>query len=116
QAYDFRHLSQEMGVRLQMGGSDQWGNIVNGMELTRRKDGVEVFGLTTPLLTTADGAKMGKTAAGAVWLNEAQLPNYDFWQYWRNADDRDVGRFLRLFTDLPLDEITRLEALQGAEI
>jgi tyrosyl-tRNA synthetase len=116
QAYDFRHLSQEMGVRLQMGGSDQWGNIVNGMELTRRKDGVEVFGLTTPLLTTADGAKMGKTAAGAVWLNEAQLPSYDFWQYWRNADDRDVGRFLRLFTDLPLDEIARLEALQGAEI
>jgi tyrosyl-tRNA synthetase len=99
-----------------MGGSDQWGNIVNGVELTRRMDGVEVFGLTTPLLTTADGGKMGKTAAGAVWLNEDQLPSYDFWQYWRNADDRDVGRFLRLFTDLPLDEIARLEALEGAEI
>ena len=105
-----------MGVRLQMGGSDQWGNIVNGVELGRRMDGAELFGLTTPLLTTADGAKMGKTAAGAVWLNEAQLPAYDFWQYWRNADDRDVGRFLKLFTDLPLDEIARLEALEGSEI
>ena len=116
QGYDFRHLSQEMAVRLQMGGSDQWGNIVNGVELGRRMDGTELFGLTTPLLTTADGAKMGKTAAGAVWLNEAQLPSYDFWQYWRNADDRDVGKFLRLFTDLPLEEIARLEALSGAEI
>ncbi len=116
QGYDFRHLSKTMGVRLQMGGSDQWGNIVNGMELGRRMDGTELFGLTTPLLTTADGAKMGKTAAGAVWLNEDQLPAYDFWQYWRNVDDRDVGRFLRLFTDLPLDEIARLEALEGAEI
>lgn len=116
QAYDFRHLAREHGVRLQMGGSDQWGNIVNGVELGRRMDGEELFGLTTPLLTTADGAKMGKTAAGAVWLNEAQLPAYDFWQYWRNVDDRDVGRFLRLFTDLPLDEIARLEALQGAEV
>jgi len=116
QGYDFRHLSREMGVRLQMGGSDQWGNIVNGVELGRRMDGAELYGLTTPLLTTADGAKMGKTAAGAVWLNEAQLPSYDFWQYWRNADDRDVGRFLRLFTDLPLDEVVRLEALEGAEI
>ncbi|MFC3099479.1 tyrosine--tRNA ligase [Altererythrobacter lauratis] len=116
QGYDFRHLAHEMGVRLQMGGSDQWGNIINGVELTRRMDGVEVFGLTTPLLTTADGAKMGKTAAGAVWLNEEQLPAYDFWQYWRNVDDRDVGRFLKLFTDLPLDEIARLEALQGSEI
>ena len=116
QGYDFRHLAQEMGVRLQMGGSDQWGNIVNGMELGRRMDGSELFGLTTPLLTTADGGKMGKTAAGAVWLNEAQLPNYDFWQYWRNVDDRDVGRFLRLFTDLPLDEISRLEALGGSDI
>jgi tyrosyl-tRNA synthetase len=105
-----------MGVRLQMGGSDQWGNIVNGVELGRRMDGAELYGLTTPLLTTADGAKMGKTAAGAVWLNEAQLPAYDFWQFWRNADDRDVGRFLRLFTDLPLGEIARLEALEGAEI
>ncbi|MGN6500745.1 MAG: tyrosine--tRNA ligase [Tsuneonella sp.] len=116
QGYDFRHLSRDLGVRLQMGGSDQWGNIVNGIELTRRMDGQEVFGLTTPLLTTADGAKMGKTAAGAVWLNEDQLPAYDFWQYWRNVDDRDVGRFLRLFTDLPLAEIARLEALEGAEI
>jgi tyrosyl-tRNA synthetase len=116
QGYDFRHLARNAGVRLQMGGSDQWGNIVNGMELTRRMDGVEVYGVTTPLLTTADGAKMGKTAQGAVWLNEAQLPSYDFWQYWRNADDRDVGRFLRLFTDLPLDEVARLEALEGAAI
>ncbi|GAB4485677.1 MAG: tyrosine--tRNA ligase [Erythrobacter tepidarius] len=116
QGYDFRYLSKEFDVRLQMGGSDQWGNIVNGIELGRRMDGVELFGLTTPLLTTASGAKMGKTAAGAVWLNEDQLPSYDFWQYWRNVDDADVGRFLRLFTDLPLDEIARLEALQGAEI
>ena len=116
QGYDFRHLAKDMGVRLQMGGSDQWGNIVNGMELGRRMDGAELFGLTTPLLTTADGAKMGKTAAGAVWLNEAQLPAYDFWQYWRNVDDRDVGRFAKLFTDLPLDEIARLEALEGSEI
>ncbi len=116
QGYDFRHLACELGVRLQMGGSDQWGNIVNGIELGRRMDGAELFGLTTPLLTTADGAKMGKTAAGAVWLNEDQLPAYDFWQYWRNVDDRDVGKFLRLFTDLPLDEIKRLETLEGAEI
>jgi tyrosyl-tRNA synthetase len=116
QGYDFRHLSRDMGVRLQMGGSDQWGNIVNGIELGRRMDGTELFGLTTPLLTTADGAKMGKTAAGAVWLNEEQLPAYDFWQYWRNVDDRDVGKFLRLFTDLPLGEIARLEALEGADI
>jgi tyrosyl-tRNA synthetase len=116
QGYDFRHLAQEKQVRLQMGGSDQWGNIVNGVELSRRMDGVEVFGLTTPLLTTADGTKMGKTAAGAVWLNEDALPAYDFWQYWRNVDDRDVGRFLRLFTDLPVEEIVRLESLQGSEI
>jgi tyrosyl-tRNA synthetase len=116
QGYDFRHLAKDMGVRLQMGGSDQWGNIVNGVELTRRMDGVEVFGLTTPLVTTADGAKMGKTAAGAVWLNESQLPSYDFWQYWRNVDDRDVGRFLRLFTDVPLAEVVRLESLEGSEI
>jgi tyrosyl-tRNA synthetase len=116
QGYDFRHLAKNAGVRLQMGGSDQWGNIVNGIELSRRMDGTEVFGVTTPLLTTADGAKMGKTAAGAVWLNDDALPAYDFWQYWRNADDRDVGKFLRLFTDLPLDEIARLEALEGAEI
>jgi tyrosyl-tRNA synthetase len=116
QAYDFRELSQRYGCRLQMGGSDQWGNIVNGIELTRRMDGVEVFGVTTPLLTTADGAKMGKTMSGAIWLNEDALPAYDFWQYWRNTDDRDVARFLKLFTDLPLDEISRLEELQGAEI
>ena len=116
QGYDFRHLSEEMGVRLQMGGSDQWGNIVNGVELTRRMDGVEVFGLTTPLITRADGTKMGKSVSGAVWLNEEQLPSYDFWQYWRNVDDRDVGKFLRLFTDVPLDEIARLEKLEGSEI
>ncbi|OYW46776.1 MAG: tyrosine--tRNA ligase [Novosphingobium sp. 12-63-9] len=116
QAYDFRELALTQGCRLQMGGSDQWGNIVNGIELTRRMESREVFGLTTPLLTTADGAKMGKTAAGAVWLNEDALPAYDFWQYWRNVDDRDVGRFLRLFTDLPLDEVARLETLSGSEI
>ena len=116
QAYDFRELNQRYGCRLQMGGSDQWGNIVNGIELTRRMDSQEVFGFTTPLLTTANGAKMGKTLDGAVWLNEDMLPAYDFWQYWRNADDRDVGRFLRLFTDIPLDEIERLERLEGAEI
>jgi tyrosyl-tRNA synthetase len=116
QGYDFRHLSHETGVRLQMGGSDQWGNIVNGIELGRRMDGAALFGVTTPLLTTASGAKMGKTAEGAVWLNDDALPAHDFWQYWRNSDDRDVGKFLRLFTDLPLDEIARLEALQGAEI
>ena len=116
QGYDYRHLARTLGVRLQMGGSDQWGNIINGIELTRRMDGQEVFGVTTPLLTTADGAKMGKSAAGAVWLNEDALPAYDFWQYWRNADDRDVGKFLRLFTDLPLAEIARLETLEGSEI
>jgi len=116
QAYDFLELSRRAGCRLQMGGSDQWGNIVNGVELSRRMDGTEVFGLTTPLLTTADGAKMGKTVSGAVWLHEDQLPTFDYWQYWRNVDDRDVGRFLRLFTDLPLPEIARLEALGGAEV
>jgi tyrosyl-tRNA synthetase len=116
QAYDFRELSRRFGCRLQMGGSDQWGNIVNGIELTRRVDGVEVYGVTTPLITTADGGKMGKTMSGAVWLHEDQLPGYDYWQFWRNTHDADVGRFLRLFTDLPLDEIARLEALQGAEI
>ena len=116
QGYDFRHLHQTMGVRLQMGGSDQWGNIVNGVELARRMDGAEVFGLTTPLITKADGSKMGKSVSGAVWLNPAQLPDYDYWQFWRNVDDRDVGKFLRLFTDLPLDEIARLEALPGAGI
>ncbi|MBB3475104.1 tyrosine--tRNA ligase [Sphingomonas sp. BK345] len=116
QGYDFRELARRQGVRLQMGGSDQWGNIVNGVELARRMDGTEVYGVTTPLLTTADGQKMGKTVAGAVWLHEDQLPHFDYWQFWRNTDDRDVGRFLRLFTDLPLDEIARLEALEGAEI
>jgi tyrosyl-tRNA synthetase len=116
QGYDFRHLCQNMDVRLQMGGSDQWGNIVNGVELSRRMDGAEVFGLTTPLITKSDGTKMGKSVSGAIWLNEAQLPAYDYWQFWRNSDDSDVGKFLRLFTDLPLNEIVRLEALQGAEI
>src|SRR5690348_13271593 len=116
QAYDFLELSQRVGCRLQLGGSDQWGNIVNGIELTRRIDGTEVYGVTTPLITTADGAKMGKTAAGAVWLSDALLSPYDYWQFWRNADDVDVGRFLKLFTDLPLDEIDRLERLAGAEI
>jgi tyrosyl-tRNA synthetase len=116
QGYDFRHLSKTMGVRLQMGGSDQWGNIINGMELARRMDGAEVFGLTTPLITKADGSKMGKSVSGAVWLNREQLPDYDYWQFWRNTDDRDVGKFLRLFTDLPLDEIERLESLAGSEI
>ena len=116
QAYDFLELSRRAGCRLQLGGSDQWGNIVNGVELSRRMDGTEVFGVTTPLITTADGAKMGKTMAGAVWLHEDQLATHDYWQFWRNTDDRDVGRFLRLFTDLPLDAIARLEALQGAEI
>jgi tyrosyl-tRNA synthetase len=116
QAYDFLELSRRAGCRLQMGGSDQWGNIVNGIELARRMDAREVYGITTPLLTTADGVKMGKTVSGAVWLHEDQLPHYDYWQFWRNTDDRDVGRFLRLFTDIPLDEIARLEALSGAEI
>ncbi|UUL83596.1 tyrosine--tRNA ligase [Sphingomonas qomolangmaensis] len=116
QAYDFLELSRRAECRLQMGGSDQWGNIVNGVELARRVDSTEVYGLTTPLITTADGGKMGKTMAGAVWLNPEQLSAYDYWQFWRNTDDRDVGRFLRLFTDLPLDEIARLEALGGAEI
>ena len=116
QAYDFLELSRRAGCRLQMGGSDQWGNIVNGIELARRIDAQEVFGLTTPLITTADGAKMGKTAAGAVWLNEDQLSAYDYWQFWRNTHDSDVGKFLRLFTDLPLDRIAELETLEGAEI
>ncbi|UZK67129.1 tyrosine--tRNA ligase [Sphingomonas sp. M1-B02] len=116
QAYDFLELSRRAGCRLQMGGSDQWGNIVNGIELSRRVDATEVFGVTTPLITTADGGKMGKTMSGAVWLNEDQLSHFDYWQFWRNTDDRDVGRFLRLFTDLPLDEIARLESLEGAGI
>jgi tyrosyl-tRNA synthetase len=121
QAYDFLELSRRTGCRLQMGGSDQWGNIINGVELCRRADGTEVFAVTTPLITTADGGKMGKTAQGAVWLNAQgpegyRLSAYDYWQFWRNTADADVGRFMRLFTDLPLDEIARLEALEGAEI
>jgi len=116
QAYDFLELSRRAGCRAQFGGSDQWGNIVNGIELGRRIDGTELFGVTTPLITTADGAKMGKTAQGAVWLDEQLLSPYDYWQFWRNTADADVGRFLRLFTDLPLDVIARLEALPGAEI
>lgn len=116
QAYDFLELSRRFACRLQMGGSDQWGNIVNGVELARRVDGTQVFGLTTPLLTNADGSKMGKTVGGAVWLNADQLSDFDYWQFWRNTDDRDVGTRLRLFTDLPLDEIERLEALEGAGI
>jgi tyrosyl-tRNA synthetase len=116
QAYDFVELYRRFGCRLQMGGSDQWGNIVNGIELGRRTDGVELFGLTTALLTTASGAKMGKTASGAVWLNPDMLSPYDYWQYWRNTEDADVGRFLKLFTEVPLDEIDRLASLQGAEL
>ena len=116
QAYDFLELSRRAGCRLQMGGSDQWGNIVNGIELARRVDGTELYGVTTPLITTADGAKMGKTAQGAVWLNGGMLSPYDYWQFWRNAADADVGKFLRLFTDIPLHEINRLESLPGAEI
>jgi len=116
QAYDFVELHRRYGCRLQMGGSDQWGNIVNGVELGRRMDQAELFGLTQPLITTASGAKMGKTAQGAVWLNPDMLSPFEYWQYWRNAEDSDVGRFLKIFTDLPLDEIARLEGLQGAEI
>ncbi|MGE3141694.1 MAG: tyrosine--tRNA ligase [Hyphomonadaceae bacterium] len=116
QAYDFTVLAERHGCRLQMGGSDQWGNIVNGVELGRRMHGQELFGLTTPLLTTASGAKMGKTASGAVWLNPEMLSPFDNWQFWRNTEDADVPRFLRLFTDLPLDEIATLESLEGAEI
>ncbi|MFN2100713.1 tyrosine--tRNA ligase [Altererythrobacter sp. MF3-039] len=116
QAYDFLKLARDYDCKLQLGGSDQWGNIVNGIELARRIDSKEVYGVTAPLITRADGSKMGKSVDGAVWLNDEQLPAYDFWQYWRNTDDRDVGRFLRLFTDLPLDEIARLETLEGSEI
>ncbi len=116
QAYDFVELNRRFGCTLQTGGSDQWGNIVNGVELGRRLDGTSLFGLTCPLITTSSGAKMGKTAAGAVWLNEDMLSPYDYWQYWRNTEDADVGRFLKLFTDLPLSEITKLEALAGNEI
>jgi tyrosyl-tRNA synthetase len=109
-------LHRRHGVVLQIGGSDQWGNIVSGMELTRRSDGKHVFGLTTPLIATASGAKMGKTAAGAVWLNPEMRSPYDYWQFWRNTEDADVGRFLRLFTDLPEADIARLERLEGAEL
>lgn len=116
QAYDFLELSRRNDCLMQMGGSDQWGNIINGIELSRRVDNVQLLGLTTPLMTTSSGAKMGKTASGAVWLDADQLEVYDFWQYWRNTEDTDVGRFLRLFTELPLDEITRLENLEGVEI
>jgi len=116
QAYDFVELKKRYGCSLQMGGSDQWGNIVNGVELGRRMENFELFGLTQPLITTASGAKMGKTAQGAVWLNADMVSPYDYWQYWRNCEDADVGRFLKIFTDLSLDEIARLEALQGAEI
>jgi len=116
QAYDFVELYRREGCRLQMGGSDQWGNIVGGIELGRRTESAELFGLTSPLLTTASGAKMGKTAAGAVWLNPDMLSPYDYWQYWRNAEDADVPRFLKLFTELPLPEIGKLAALEGAEL
>ena len=116
QAYDFLELNRRYGCSLQMGGSDQWGNIVNGIELTRRCDQKSVFGLTTNLLTTSSGAKMGKTAQGAVWLNDNMLSVYDYWQFWRNTEDADIGRFLRLFTELPMDEIARFEALDGAEL
>src|SRR4051812_4817779 len=116
QAYDFAELGRRFGVELQMGGSDQWGNIVAGVELGRRSDGRTLFGLTTPLLTTASGAKMGKSAQGAVWLNPERLSPYDYWQFWRNTEDADVGRFLRLYTELPLAEIARLENLEDAEI
>ncbi|WP_412505217.1 tyrosine--tRNA ligase [Roseovarius sp. SYSU LYC5161] len=116
QAYDFLELNRRYGCILQMGGSDQWGNIVNGIDLTRRVVGAEVFGLTSPLLTTADGRKMGKSAGGAIWLNETMLSPYEFWQFWRNTLDADVGRFLKYYTELPVDECDRLGALQGSEI
>ena len=116
QAYDFLELNRRYDCTLQMGGSDQWGNIVNGIELARRSDQKSLYGLTTNLLTTASGAKMGKTAQGAIWLNDDMLPVYDYWQFWRNTEDGDVGRFLRLFTEMPLEEIERLEKLDGAEL
>ena len=116
QAYDFMELNRRYGCALQMGGSDQWGNIVNGIDLTRRMLGQEVYGLTSPLLTKADGSKMGKSAQGAVWLNADMLSPYEFWQFWRNTLDADVGRFLKLYTEMPLDECERLGALEGAEI
>jgi tyrosyl-tRNA synthetase len=116
QAYDFVELNKRYGCRLQSSGSDQWGNVVSGLELGRRMQTEQLFGLTTPLITTSSGAKMGKTAAGAVWLNQDMLSVYDYWQFWRNTEDGDVGRFLRLFTDLPENEIARLERLEGAEL
>ena len=116
QAWDFVELHRRTQCLLQCGGSDQWGNIVSGIDLARRIDGAELFGLTSPLITASSGAKMGKTAAGAVWLNADMCSPYDYWQYWRNTEDADVGRFLRLFTDLPEDEILRLESLQGVEL
>ena len=116
QAYDFVELYKRYGCKLQSSGSDQWGNIISGIELGRRMGGLQLFGLTTPLITTSSGAKMGKTVAGAVWLNADMRSPYDYWQFWRNTEDADVGRFLRLFTDLPLEEIARLEKLQGAEL
>jgi len=116
QAYDFVELYKRFGCRLQSSGSDQWGNVVSGIDLGRRMENVQLFGLTTPLITTSSGAKMGKTAAGAVWLNAEQKSPYDYWQFWRNTEDKDVGRFLRLFTDMPLSEIARLEKLEGSEL
>ena len=116
QAYDFAELYRRYGCRLQMGGSDQWGNIVVGIDLARRTDNAELFGLTSPLITTSSGAKMGKSVSGAIWLSADMLSPYEFWQYWRNCEDADVGRFLRIFTDLPIGEIERLEALNGSEV
>jgi len=116
QAYDYVELARRIDCNLQMGGSDQWGNIVTGIDLGRRMGTHKLYGLTCPLLTTSSGAKMGKTAEGAIWLNEAQLSPYDYWQFWRNTEDADVGRFMRLFTTLPLEEIAKLEALGGAEV
>ena len=116
QAFDFLKLNQEYNCQLQMGGSDQWGNIITGLDLVRKKNSRQAFGLTSPLLTTSSGAKMGKSANGAVWLNENQLSNWDFWQYWRNAEDLDVIKFLKLFTELPMQEIEKLEKLKGSEI
>lgn len=116
QAYDFVELARRHACRLQLGGADQWANIINGVELARRQGGPQLFGLTMPLLATADGRKMGKSAQGAVWLNAERLSPFEFWQFWRNCDDRDVGRFLALFSELPMDEVRRLAALQGAEL
>ncbi|MNZ72893.1 Tyrosine--tRNA ligase [compost metagenome] len=116
QAYDFTELARRHGCTLQVGGADQWANIINGVELSRRQGGAQLYGLTMPLLATSDGRKMGKSAQGAVWLNAERLAPFDFWQFWRNCDDRDVGRFLALFSELPMDEVRRLGALQGAEL